>query len=159
MELAAADPTIITPVLKVRLSTRIPSSTDNRKITWAGFFLWLAIVTPTKLSILFLYRSLFRCMERFVVVVYCMMALVTLYFIGFSLGNLLQCTPIAYNWDKTIPGGKCLDPRMGFLISGSINLALDVTLVIMPAPIVWGMQNLSTIKKIGVTAMFGLGTL
>ncbi|KAF2473019.1 uncharacterized protein BDR25DRAFT_152634, partial [Lindgomyces ingoldianus] len=123
----------------------------------AGFFLWLAIVTPTKLSILFLYRSLFRCMRRFIILVHFMIGFCVLYFIAFTAGNLIQCKPIAYNWDRTIPGGKCLNPSMGFLTSGSINLFIDVTLVIMPAPIVWKMQSLSKTKKVLVTGMFGLG--
>ncbi|KAH8699439.1 hypothetical protein GQ44DRAFT_778975 [Phaeosphaeriaceae sp. PMI808] len=140
---AVAGPEIIIPV---------------NKITFYGFFLWLAIVSFTKLSILFLYRTLFRCMERFVLMVHIMMGVVVVYWLAFTLGTLFQCKPVAFNWDKTIPGGSCMEAKAGFLISGSMNLVIDVILVAMPAPIVWRMQHISAMKKIGITAIFGLGT-
>ncbi|KAL6702553.1 hypothetical protein ACN47E_001550 [Coniothyrium glycines] len=133
--------------------------TRINKITFSGFFLWLAIVSLTKLSILFLYRTLFRCMTRFIVVVHIMMSIVALYWIGFTLGSIFQCKPVAFNWDKTIPGGTCLNPKSGFLTSGSVNLVLDVILVVMPAPVVWKMQHVSQLKKIGITTMFSLGLI
>ena len=96
-------------------------------------------------------------MDRFVLTVHIMMGIVVLYWIGFSMGTLFQCNPIAFNWNKTIPDGICMDPGVGFLISGSVNLVIDVILVVMPAPIVWKMQHISTMKKIGIIAMFSLG--
>lgn len=96
-------------------------------------------------------------MERFVLVVYIMMGVVLVYWIGFSLGTVFQCNPIAFNWDRTIPGGTCMVAKTGFLVSGSVNLAIDVILVAMPAPIVWRMQHVTSMKKLGIIAMFSLG--
>lgn len=87
------------------------------------------------------------------------MGVVVLYWLGFTMGTLFQCTPMAFNWDRTIPGGKCMKPKMGFLISGSINLVVDVILVAMPIPVVWRMQHVTTMKKIGIIGMFSLGLL
>ncbi|KAF1843185.1 uncharacterized protein K460DRAFT_341038 [Cucurbitaria berberidis CBS 394.84] len=139
---AVAGPSVIIPV---------------NKITYTGFFLWLAIVTFTKLSILFLYRGIFRCVERFVLVVHIMMGVVVAYWLAFTMGTLFQCSPIAFNWDRTIPGGKCMVPKTGFLVSGSVNLVIDVILVVMPIPVVWKMQHVTKMKKIGIIGMFSLG--
>lgn len=48
---------------------------------------------------------------------------------------------------------------MGFLLTGSLNLIIDIILVGMPVPIVWKMQHLSKAKKIGIMAMFSFGLL
>lgn len=96
-------------------------------------------------------------MGRFVLTVHIMIGVVTAYWIGFSLGTVFQCNPIAFNWDKTIPGGTCMEVKTGFLVSGSVNLIIDVILVAMPAPIVWRMQHVTAIKKLGIIAMFSLG--
>lgn len=88
-----------------------------------------------------------------------MMGVVIVYWLAFTLGTLFQCTPIAFNWDWSIPGGRCLNPKMGFLLTGSLNLIIDIILVGMPVPIVWKMQHLSKAKKIGIMAMFSFGLL
>lgn len=98
-------------------------------------------------------------MDRFVLSVHIMMCVVIVYWIAFSLGTVFQCNPIAFNWDKTIPGGRCMAAKTGFLVSGSLNLVIDVILVVMPAPIVWHMQHVTTIKKVGIIGMFSLGLL
>jgi hypothetical protein len=129
------------------------------QITYSGFFLWLAIVTCTKLSILFLYKTIFRCMDRFVLAVHIMMGIVVAYWIGFTLGLVFQCSPVAFNWDRTIPGGRCNEAKTGFLVSGSINVFVDVILVVMPIPVVWKMQHVNMLRKIGITGIFSLGLL
>lgn len=42
------------------------------------------------------------------------------------------------------------------LFTGMFNLLLDVCVVVMPMPILWGLKmNMS--KKIGLTGIFGMG--
>jgi hypothetical protein len=88
-----------------------------------------------------------------------MMGVVVAYWIAFTLGTLFQCSPVAFNWDRTIPGGRCLEPKTGFMVSGSINVVIDVILVVMPMPVVWKMQHVRMSKKIGVIGIFSLGLL
>jgi hypothetical protein len=130
---------------------------DAAAITFAGYFVWLACVTCIKLSILFVYRDLFYCITWFTRFVHAMMVLCVLFFIGFMIGICLQCTPFEYNYNPSVPGGHCGISRSGgFYVIGSLNLFMDVVLVVMPLPVVWTLK-ISFLKKLGVSAMFGLG--
>jgi hypothetical protein len=88
-----------------------------------------------------------------------MMGIVVAYWIAFTLGTLFQCSPVAFNWDKTIPGGRCMEAKTGFIISGSVNVVIDVVLVLMPIPVVLKMQHIRMLKKIGIIGIFSLGLL
>ena len=72
------------------------------------------------------------------------------------LETFLLCRPVAYNWDKTIDGGRCADTIKAYLSAGIINLLIDVGIVIMPIPVLWKLQLPAT-KKFGISAMFSIG--
>ena len=75
-----------------------------------------------------------------------------------ALGAILGCTPINYNWDRTQPGGYCVDARI-FSIGVSIpNIVTDVIILLLPLPVIWQMQ-LHFSKKIALSAIFSLGIL
>ncbi|MCJ1463900.1 hypothetical protein MMC07_002509 [Pseudocyphellaria aurata] len=74
------------------------------------------------------------------------------------LETLLLCRPLAYNWNPTIPGGHCADRPKAWLSSGIINLLLDICIIYMPLPLLWKLQ-MPTTKKLGITAMFGVGAV
>ena len=42
--------------------------------------------------------------------------------------------------------------------TASLNLALDVAIFLLPIPVVWGLQMVTS-RKIAVTAIFGMGLL
>ena len=66
--------------------------------------------------------------------------------------------PLAANWDRTIPGAKCGNMRAVFISVGTINLILDVGVIILPMPVLWNLQ-LALRKKLGLTAIFGIGAM
>ncbi|KAI0815494.1 hypothetical protein GGR55DRAFT_675109 [Xylaria sp. FL0064] len=70
----------------------------------------------------------------------------------------LICKPIQYTWDKTIPGGTCYNQRLADLSAAIVNLIIDATIVILPMPLIFGLQ-LTFPKRMGVVAMFSLGGL
>ena len=47
---------------------------------------------------------------------------------------------------------------MAYLAAGIINLIIDVIVIVLPMPSLWKLQ-MPWPKKIGICAMFGLGTL
>ena len=55
------------------------------------------------------------------------------------LATLLICRPLAYNWNPTI-NGTCGDTHKLYLSGGIVNLLLDVSIVILPMPMLWGLQ-------------------
>lgn len=72
--------------------------------------------------------------------------------------NLTVCAPIAYYYDRTIPGGSCKNQ----VISGTANAALsfvgDIAILILPLPMIWTLQ-MNIRRKLAVTGIFLLGSL
>ncbi|VUC37203.1 unnamed protein product [Clonostachys rosea] len=79
------------------------------------------------------------------------------YFIGIFVESF-SCSPIAGYWDKTIES-KCI-PNVKYLsvISGVINVVLDVIIVILPQKIIWNL-NITRTKKFGVSLVFLVGLI
>ena len=94
-------------------------------------------------------------MHRFRYAVYPIVGLVLAYGIGVILLFLLICKPIAYNWDKTLQG-HCGSSISEGISAAAINMIIDGLIVLLPIPVVWGLQ-MPTPKKIGISCMFGLG--
>lgn len=87
-----------------------------------------------------------------------MMAISTTYFISVLLESFVLCEPVQYNWDKTIPNGKCHNQSLAYLIAGITNLVIDAFIVALPLPKLYGLQ-IPLPKRVAIAAMFGLGAL
>lgn len=74
------------------------------------------------------------------------------------MAGLLICRPFAYNWDQTIPGGKCGDQIVSFTVTGVINLLTDVVVLVLPMPYLYRLQ-MRTYKKVVLMGVFGIGLL
>ena len=74
------------------------------------------------------------------------------------LEAFLLCQPLAFNWDKTIPGGFCADQHAAYISAGIINLIIDVSIIVLPMPMLWGLQ-MAMMRKVALTAIFSLGAL
>ena len=86
------------------------------------------------------------------------MGLTMAFCVAYFFAILFQCHPIAFYWDLTIPNGRCENQTIIFLATASLNLFLDVIIVLMPIPVVWSLQ-MSTLRKVAVTAIFGMGIM
>jgi len=64
---------------------------------------------------------------------------------------------MAYNWDRTIHG-TCGDTTALYLSTGIVNLIIDVGIVSLPMPMLWGLQ-MKFAKKLALSLIFGLGFL
>ncbi|KAJ2994930.1 hypothetical protein NUW58_g1415 [Xylaria curta] len=69
-----------------------------------------------------------------------------------------SCHPREYYWDKTIPGGKCLDGPVLALTSALINLIFDIAILILPQTVIWRL-NMSRRRRAGVSIVFIIGLL
>lgn len=118
--------------------------------------IWAAANTAVKLSVLDLYIQIFRN-KHFRIVSYVLMAVSIGYLIMVVLEAFLLCKPFAYSWNK-LRKGHCGNERRVYLSSGGVNLFIDVMIVILPMPMLWGLQ-LGLHKKIALTFIFGLGAV
>lgn len=80
------------------------------------------------------------------------------YLISVILEGFLLCTPVQYNWDKSVPGGKCTNQSIAYLLAAITNLIVDTVVVSLPIPLILKL-HLSLEKRLGIAAMFGLGFL
>lgn len=68
------------------------------------------------------------------------------------------CTPVAYAWDRSIPGGHCLDREWALISLGIISIIIDVCIFILPIPMVWTL-HLPRKSKIALSVIFGVGLM
>ena len=117
--------------------------------------IWAAAVFLIRASILVLYIRIFRT-KSFRITCYVVHGINFAFFISTILSTVLICRPFAYNWDKAIRGGRCGDQKSLDLYLGIFNLLLDVCVVVLPMPVLWGLQ-MAVSKKLMLSGMFGLG--
>ncbi|KAF4765332.1 hypothetical protein N7455_004913 [Penicillium solitum] len=120
-------------------------------------FLWVLSLSCTKISILFLYLSIFP-VTWVVRVCWTTMGVIVAWTIGTILAGCLICRPFAYNWDQSIPGGSCGNQVTSFTVTGIINLLTDVVVLVTPMPLLYGLQ-MATYKKVTFITIFGLGAV
>lgn len=116
-----------------------------------------AAVAFPKLTVVFLYlHILTNKYERMAA-----KALVFLIFaswVSFTVAAMFQCMPFAFNWDKTIPDGKCFNVQF-FANSSSVpNIATDLAVLVLPLRTVWGLK-ISIGRKVGLLLIFLTGSV
>ncbi|KAI0380258.1 hypothetical protein F5Y04DRAFT_102200 [Hypomontagnella monticulosa] len=128
------------------------------KLLVSAFWTWTIATASCKLAILCLYLEIFRMNKPFRVVVWILMACTAIYVPVFIAFFMTQCDPVWAAWDQVLSQTNCRPRQVHQLISVAVNLVLDLGVVVAPLPIIWGLQ-MQTSKKVGVSAVFGLGTL
>ena len=91
-------------------------------------------------------------------IAYGVAALTISYCLMVILEAFLLCQPLAFNWDKTIPGGFCANQQSAYISAGIINLIIDVTIIVLPMPMLWGLQ-MAFMRKVALTGIFSIGAL
>lgn len=119
--------------------------------------MWGVATCLIKLSILFFYLDIFE-IRSFQIAVYICMAFVAALQLAVILGTLLLCKPLAYSWNKLIPGGHCGDATENYLAIGVVNMVIDFAIVLLPMPILYGLQ-MSARNKVAIMGILSLGLL
>ena len=116
---------------------------------------WTLANTSIKISIVHLYITIFRSNKVFLKAAYGEMILVMAFGIAQILNFFLLCHPFAKNWDLLLPG-DCGDKNRSSIAVSACNVAIDLTIIILPMPMIWGLQ-MATRRKIELTIAFALG--
>ena len=122
-----------------------------------GQITWAVAVTFIRASVLALYVRIFRT-KSFRVTCYVVHGINMLFGAATILGACLICDPISFQWHRSIPGGHCGDQKKLDTFIGVFNLLLDVTVVVLPMPVLWGLQ-MAAGKKFTLSGIFGLGIM
>ena len=85
------------------------------------------------------------------------MVVVAAYCISFFCVFFTNCRPLTHAWNP-VPGGHCKSVTVEEITSVSVNMAIDIAIVVLPMPSLWKLQ-MATKKKVGISVLFGLGLL
>lgn len=122
-----------------------------------SIIIWGASVTFVRASIIVLYIRLFPT-RLFRMFCYLVILINVCFFVGIALADCLICQPASYRWDQFTGGkGSCGDEKSLDLFISIFNLFLDVAAVVLPMPVLWGL-NTAVGKKVMLSCMFGMGT-
>ncbi|KAI0162104.1 hypothetical protein GGR57DRAFT_453141 [Xylariaceae sp. FL1272] len=131
-----------------------------QKLTLAGTLLYGFSITTLRLSVIIFYFRIFptRTLRRtgFALIIICMA-----WFITIEGVNLANCTPISYNWDKTIKAGHCISSAAAIIVITATNVLIDAVTVGLPVHEVLKLR-LSKQKKHIILCIFlvaGLATV
>ncbi|KND86233.1 hypothetical protein TOPH_09134 [Tolypocladium ophioglossoides CBS 100239] len=126
------------------------------KLIVAGSVTWLLGTVFIKFSVLWLYTRLFsiRSFKRWA---YGLMGIVVCYGIAFMILFMTRCEPVWQQWDPQ-PGGSCRNITNDEIISVVINMSIDIAIIILPLPVLWGLQ-LALRYKVVITIMFSIGLM
>ena len=68
------------------------------------------------------------------------------------------CSPIAYGWDVTIPGGHCANRDAGYLVVGIVDAVTDLLILILPMPMIWKLQ-IPRVRQVSLVVIFSIAIL
>ncbi|KAL2068978.1 hypothetical protein VTL71DRAFT_15316 [Oculimacula yallundae] len=127
------------------------------KYFYWGELIYMTILGVCKISILMFYLRLFPS-QTFKYWCISLLAVVTLVMVTFQFMVLFQCWPINFNWHgwKGEMEGKCLNIQAEIYASSSLNIILDVAILVLPLPWLFRLQ-IGLRRKINVILMFSLG--
>lgn len=127
------------------------------KTALAADVLWGTANTLFRISIVNFYMTIFRSNKVFHRVAYAVMAFVIAFGIAIAVSDFLTCRPLAKYWDPLL-SGVCEDPIASIVALSSCNVATDLIIVLLPMPMVWGLQ-MPIQRKVELTIVFALGFL
>jgi len=130
----------------------------GQQLEFASHLTYTFVMTAARLSLLLLYRRVFRVrINWFRIAWWCCVAFTSLYFIALFIGNLIQCTPRPMSTLWTAPT-LCLPRKLRAAIMGYMNAAIDLAILTLPTRMLWTLQ-IARKQKIAIGGVFGLGLM
>lgn len=114
-------------------------------------------LTATKISILVQYLKVFSTL-RFRIICCVVLGFIVVYGTWTLFGSIFLCFPVDFFWDKSIPGGKCLNQEVVWFSNAGVNIAQDVVILFLPLPVLRKLAIPSRQKK-ALIVVFALGGL
>ncbi|KAL3423127.1 hypothetical protein PVAG01_04874 [Phlyctema vagabunda] len=77
----------------------------------------------------------------------------------FGINIIVQCTPVSFQWDKSIAGGSCRSTSTfatAAYVNGAISATTDLFYALFPIYLIWNLQMDRSVK-ISVSLILGLG--
>ncbi|KAI8942457.1 hypothetical protein NX059_000525 [Plenodomus lindquistii] len=124
---------------------------------WLCYIAYCWAMIASKISIgLFLLRVTVKTVHRYIL--YGAMSLTVITGLIFFFATLFQCTPIRFFWDRTIPGGSCVNIDVIIALTffySAVSVICDFTFAILPFFLIWGL-NMSRKSRIMLIPILGM---
>ncbi|POS70503.1 hypothetical protein DHEL01_v211099 [Diaporthe helianthi] len=128
------------------------------KVGWAMAPQFCPNQLLTKSTLLLFYYRIFSIHKGFVRWLWCIGILTILWTFSAYLVKWIMCWPVAYIWDKSLPGGKCIKMPVFFAVNESVNSAIDFVMIGLAIRIVMSLK-MSLYEKIRLSILFSVGSL
>lgn len=116
------------------------------------------VIAIEKTSILLLYRRIFGVQRGFRTFIWGMIVFLWMWALIETVVAIAQCTPVAYQWDKSLDGA-CIDQLATYRYIPLPNVVHDIVLLALPTPMIWQLQKISIYQKLALTVVFLIGSL
>ncbi|KAI6344246.1 hypothetical protein MCOR25_011098 [Pyricularia grisea] len=125
---------------------------------WAQCILAFEIIYFTsvalpKIAVVFMYIRVFNWRDARRRMALALIAVNACLAISLVVAACFQCIPLAYWWDRTIPGGRCFDTQAFFHAQSIPGFVLDLFIMALPLKSIWELK-LPAIKKIALAFIF-----
>ncbi|KAK7741196.1 hypothetical protein SLS63_000749 [Diaporthe eres] len=126
-------------------------------LTWLSEILYMVALGLTKVAMLMLYLKVFPS-QNFQRVCFVMVGICLLYIPATALATAFNCTPVSYNWTGWTgqTEGHCFSFNTFAWAQSSINIVLDLIIILLPIPQLWRL-NMGRKKRIQLVLMFSVG--
>ncbi|KAL4935725.1 hypothetical protein BDV06DRAFT_228558 [Aspergillus oleicola] len=128
----------------------------GNKLILANNIIYTMSVSLAKISVLLFYRRIFAPSKPFLQATVAMGALVIGYWVAAIFGLIFAYSPIEAQFEPWLPN-KSINTEALWMSTGIINMLLDISILLMPQPLVWRLQ-MSCRRKTLLSIVFSLGS-
>ncbi|KAL8925333.1 MAG: hypothetical protein Q9208_003623 [Pyrenodesmia sp. 3 TL-2023] len=111
----------------------------------------------SRISLVLLYHRIF-VQKWFRNICWFFVAVFSCYMISTIIIDTCLRIPVNAYWDHTITPKSSVDLVKLYVANAAFNIATDSILLFLPIPVIWRL-NVTRMQKVGLTAVFGMGTL
>ncbi|KAL8893717.1 MAG: hypothetical protein Q9192_004995 [Flavoplaca navasiana] len=136
----------------------VPDVVMYGKLFFTDACIFPIAMTPLKLSILWFYHRIFP-IRKFTISCIAIAAVTVAWLIASLVAQFLLCRPFQYFWDKSIPGGTCINIKhVAYFITSPPDILTSIAILILPIPSLWGLQ-MQRRRKLAISGIFLLASL
>lgn len=128
------------------------------KCIFAFEIAYFATFTFPKMAIMFLYLRIFCWRGTMRVISYVLLGFLAATGLSLVIAACLQCRPLAYWWDPSIPDGTCINVQALLHAQSVPGFVLDVVIIALPMPTISKLK-LPLSKKIALGLIFAVASL
>lgn len=110
------------------------------KLVFAFQVVFFLCVALPKAAIILLYLRVFAWRGPMRMTAHALLFAIAASTIGLMITSCVQCRPLAYWWDSSIPGGTCINVQLFYHLQALPGIILDLAIMALPVRTVWALK-------------------